>query len=1172
LHLRRLDLVGFKSFAVRTSTEFQPGIVVIVGPNGSGKSNVSDGVLWVLGEQSAKAVRARKPEEVIFAGSASRQPLGMAEVSLVLDNADGSLPIEYEEVRVTRRLYRSGDSEYLLNGARVRLKDITQLLLHAGLSPDSYTVVGQGSIDELILQRPDERRVAFENVADIRRHQLRLTETRSKLASTQANLVRVQDILAELTPHVRRLKGQAERAERAEQFRSQLHDLLLRSFRFRLAQARAQQRQSEEESLKVAVEAQRSEAESLAGEQALRGVDERLASLEVRISELRPRAEAFREQSRVAERSLAVARERLAAIGEQRASVDAEQLRLHGALERLAEDAVEAARAADTVELADDDQLEGLRSRLTTDVAQLNGTQSVRLERQADVDRADHSIREAEARLARTEQHLQSLQANLAVEQARQGDREQRLIAVQQQLAGLSEERQGLEAQLGRTQVRLAAVTSAHTETAARLERAREHLRVASQQADRLQGALQALGGTELSRGDDTDLPSDWRDVLRGLPVVGVAAELAARIRPIDLLLAGYLRRVVVLVDGEAAREAHRRLSAHLSGDAPAWAVLSMDGVLLTYEGARPLEAVQDNGQPILADWSRQVRELEAELETAESARHASLSEVQAARDSLDDAEADERGAGLALGEMEARLVELRRAEAAAVAESEELHVARERGSRSAAQRQDERERTAARVEAIRVEIAAARVERESMADHLRMAEERLAAMNEQVGVTRAEVAVLEAAAGRRDAERAAREALHARIQAEIVSTTAAHDTAQARLAQLETQQTEVEARENELSRDMDALEGEVQPLELELQTAEQRRSDLLSERQQVEQRLAVLRAAERAALETREARHVAAQRAVDEVERLKTELAETAELEAEASGGDIAWAEQLRLQLDEHHHEPQESFDMEATRRRIATLQRELRAIGGVAESVVEEYREMSERHAFLEHQSADLRAAMTELDAAAVELETHMRERFSTAFAAIQTAFQECFSELFGGGEARLVLTEPDDLLRTGIDIVARPPGKKMQGLLALSGGERALTIVSLLFGLLKINPTPFCVLDEVDAALDEANVQRFANLLADFARRIQFIVVTHNRATMDKADAMYGVSMDAAGVSHVFSVRPQAVLGAGSGERGSRETAPSPVRGSRGRAFSPRTLDPRSQILDPSERSEP
>jgi chromosome segregation protein len=215
--------------------------------------------------------------------------------------------------------------------------------------------------------------------------------------------------------------------------------------------------------------------------------------------------------------------------------------------------------------------------------------------------------------------------------------------------------------------------------------------------------------------------------------------------------------------------------------------------------------------------------------------------------------------------------------------------------------------------------------------------------------------------------------------------------------------------------------------------------------------------------------------------------------------------------------------------RRRITVLQRELRAVGGVAESVVAEYRELRERHDFLEQQSEDLRTAMSELQGAAAELEAHMRERFSSVFRAVEEAFVDCFKVLFGGGEARLVLTEPDDLLASGIDIVARPPGKKLQGLLSLSGGERALTVVALLFGLLKINPTPFCVLDEVDAALDEANVQRFANLLAEFAQRIQFIVVTHNRATMEKADALYGVSMDADGISRIFAVQPRSVAAA-------------------------------------------
>src|SRR5437667_11932328 len=370
MHLRRLDIVGFKSFAARTSAELQRGIVVIVGPNGSGKSNISDAVLWVLGEQSAKAVRARKPEEVIFAGSATRQPLGMAEVSLVLDNTDGSLPIEFAEVRVTRRLYRSGDSEYLLNGAKVRLKDITQLLLHAGLSPDSYTVIGQGSIDELILQRADERRVACEDAAAIRRQQLRLNDTRSKLTATETNLVRVQDVLAELTPHVRRLKTQADRAERAEAFRAELHDLLLRSYRARLIRAHAARRQADDDLLTATTAAQQAEGESLAGEQALKALDERLATLDERLNVLRPRADGFREQARVAERSLAVTRERNAGLREQRSTLEADLARLQGLRERLAEEECEAAHAiGESPEASGEpDQLAEVRARLQLEV------------------------------------------------------------------------------------------------------------------------------------------------------------------------------------------------------------------------------------------------------------------------------------------------------------------------------------------------------------------------------------------------------------------------------------------------------------------------------------------------------------------------------------------------------------------------------------------------------------------------------------------------------------------------------------------------------------------------------------------------------------------------------------------------------------------------------------
>ncbi|MGI9145130.1 MAG: AAA family ATPase [Chloroflexota bacterium] len=1131
MFLKRLELVGFKSFAARTSTEFLPGIVVVVGPNGSGKSNIADAVLWVLGEQSARAVRARKPEEVIFAGSTTRQPLGMAEVSLVVDNTDGGLPIEYAEVRVTRRLYRSGDSEYLLNGARVRLRDISQLLLHAGLSPDSYTVIGQGSIDELILQRPDERRVVFENVADIRRHQLRLNETRSKLAATEANLVRVQDVLAELTPHVRRLKSQADRAERAETFRVELHTLLVRFFRARLARAHADRQRAGEALIKATVAAQLAESDRVAGELALREVDERIAALDQRFIALRPAAEGLREQSSIVERSLAVVRERMTGTGEHRHTLSAELERLQGLLDRLTGEEGEAARAASEIPggaaPGDPDGLLAARSQLASDLAALDAATTDHAGAQAELEAAERRIRETTAGLLRTEQHLQSLQASLAVDQARQSDRETRLAKLDAHIEGLHTQVGTVSEQLQEARGRQSSASSAQREAALRLAHAAELVSEASQHADRLAGSLAALGAADHSRPNNADLPLDWQATLHDLPVLGIAGDLAARIRPIDLLLGGLLRRIVVLASDTAAREAHRRLSANVPADAPAWAVLSMEGLLFASPGERPLETIGDKGQSILADWARQVRQLEDELGAAETRRRGADADLRAARLAVASANAEEGTTRVRVGELEARLDELRRAESAARNELLQLRSELERSARSVGQRSNERARETMRAQSIREELVRATGQRDSLRDRLQARAEQAAAQSQQVAQARAEVGALEAAAGRREAERAARQALHARIQSEITANAVAREVVAARMDQLQAQQAELTHREAQLTLDLGTLQAELAPLEDELRSAEQHRAIMVGERQAVEHDLGVLRTAERVAHETREARHIVAQRAADEVERLNTEINEAQDLGAAMSGG-AAWAEQLRLQLDTLA-EPHEGVDLEAARRRIGTLQRELRAVDGVAESVVEEYREMSQRHTFLEQQSADLRAAMAELVSAAVELEEHMRERFAEVFGSIQAAFQECFSDLFGGGEARLVLTQPDDLLRTGIEIVARPPGKKLQGLLSLSGGERALTIVSLLFGLLKINPTPFCVLDEVDAALDEANVQRFANLLAEFARRIQFLVVTHNRATMDKADALYGVSMDAQGISQIFSVRPRAVADA-------------------------------------------
>jgi chromosome segregation protein len=1175
LYLKRLEIVGFKSFATRTVAELEPGIVVVVGPNGSGKSNIADGVRWVLGEQSAKAVRARRPEELVFAGSAQRNPLGMAEVSLVLDNADGALPVEYAEVRVTRRLYRSGEGEYLLNGARVRLRDITQLLLQVGLGADGYGVIGQGAVDELILQRPDERRVVFENAADIRRHQLRLQETRSRLAATEANLARVQDVIAELAPHVRRLKVQADRARRSDSARAELHQLQLAFFRARLRQARRERAEAEQVLAAAVGELRAAEAATARLQAEAQAADQARAELEARLATLRPRTEAYREQARTAERALAVARERAEAIAAQRALLAATSERVAERLEALRQEVSAPVAAEGRVRTAaetpeESSAIAGVRARLQELTAALaaagQALDAARGQREA----ADRQVLRLEEQLASGEERRRAGEADRAVEEARQADRRARIETLSDALARLRNELGVAQQELEAAQRASGGAVDERRQAGQRVEQAREAARVAARRADRLYGALDALGVPARPPGGAGDptgspgraedapaptraapgppnqggvsLPPDWQPILHGLPVVGVAAELAARVRPVDRLLRGYLMRTVVLADDAAAREAHRRLAARLGPAAPAWAVISASGLLLTPLGERTIESGSTDAGAAVADWRKQVQRLQAERAEAEAVRARAervLAEQMAA---FERAEAAERAARGAVREHEARAQELRRLEAQAGAELAQQRQAFDRAARDAEQHESARRARVEEERRAREQLAAARTERSAAAAALRDHEQQVAALGGELDALRERLAALEAERARRAAEIEARASLVARLQAELAAAETERRAADDRARQLAAQAEELAAREMQLREEASGARAELATLEAELAQAEADSRRWSGGRRALDEDLAAARAAERAAHDQHAQALVRLQRSRDELERLEREMTDAGELEADLPGGG-EWARQLRLELSEPSDEPRPGDqhaagderrlgppgaepepDLEALRRRIAVLQRELRAVGTVAASVLDEYHELADRQAFLEQQSEDLTGAMAELRQAARDLERTLSDRFARVFDATNAAFQECFRQLFGGGEARLVLTDPDDLLRTGVDIVARPPEKKLQGLLSLSGGERTLTIVALLFGLLKVNPTPFCVLDEVDAALDEANVQRFADLLGRFARHIQFVVVTHNRATMEEADAMYGVTMDANGVSRLYSVQPR------------------------------------------------
>ena len=1205
MHLKRLDLVGFKSFANRTTFLFEPGISVMCGPNGSGKSNVSDAVRWALGEQSARAIRGRRGEDVIFVGSQGRQPLGLAEVSLTLDNSEGRIPLDYQEVRITRRLYRSGEAEYLVNGSKVRLKDIHQWLLHAAIDAESYVVVGQGSVDQLILQRPEERRVVIDNAADIRRHQTRLHETRTRLSGTDENLLRCRAVIAELEPHVTRLRAQAERAERAQVLRVELGALAGRWLRHALAGARVELSRARTEAGAARQQAERQESELADLEALAREADRASTAAEGTVAEIEPRLATARDDVARIGRDLARAEERLAGADEIEARLLAEverqrerdaalsteraglQHQLEAAraalaeAERAARDAADADRAEDDAARRAEAELSAARRRLgVLDGEVRNATAGAedargridRLERRQsrladDLERLAHDL--DRTRTDAAARASTALSAGSGLTEARQRResllerREEgrqlvdRLRAEQHRLAG---ERQRLE--IARQAVEDSAASQKGSGRDVLLTSGtacargllggelvvpdRFRLAIGAALGDRAQlvvvagpagseAAVRLIQDRDLDRTGVVDVspsPAHGRggrgvrgfpqSLLDGLDVVGFADELVEVPPELEAISQRVLGMTVIVASIDAARETAQRLSA--SPDVPSgWQVATLDGVLVRSTGewwaGRDRQAERlVRRRAELAEVARELEsvrsrltEVERRLKEADAGLAQRGAEERAVRDALATAESADRKAALeaqaAAGQASRLERELRDAQAAGPALESDLQRARTQRERADAVRAEAEERRLAGIEA------------------LKQAEAQQANVTARLAEARAARATRQADLARVRAEAQGVEALLNRLRADLEAAQRAVAESERRVESERGRRAGLTAASEELRLSLRTAEGAVEPLVAALAAARDARQQARAKRGAIEQRASELRAVARAARTVVEATAIAESRAADRLERVRREAQEYVD--------DLAGADdsvQLRLNLDDEpspEDAPEEDdadppFDPEAARRRMGVLRRELRSIGDVGEATLTEYRELSERHRFLVEQVADLEQAGAELRRVMDELTGLMRESFDTAFAQVNAAFGEYFARLFAGGHAELVLSRPEEVLESGVDIVARPPGKRLQPLVSLSGGERALTMVALIFALLRTNPAPFCVLDEVDAALDESNVRRFTSVLSELSDRTQFVVVSHNRATMESAQALYGISMDTVGVSTVVSLK--------------------------------------------------
>jgi chromosome segregation protein len=1186
VHLKSLTLKGFKSFASATTLRFEPGITCVVGPNGSGKSNVLDALSWVMGEQGAKSLRGGKMEDVIFAGTAGRAPLGRAEVTLTVDNSDGALPIDYTEVSITRRMFRDGASEYEINGNTCRLMDVQELLSDSGIGREMHVIVGQGQLGAILESKPEGRRAFIEEAAGVLKHRKRKEKALRKLEAMQANLTRLTDLTSELRRQLKPLGKQAEIARKAQAVQAELRDSRLRLYADDLVTQRAEI--AREQADEASARARRHEVE-----QAFEVAQSRQTELEDHLAADAPelskaqdtwyRLSALEERLRGTVR-LAMERARhLSTEVEMPSGRDPEEL----------EAEADAAEAQEN-ELAE--VVQGARAELigiTDRRAELEQAVSAAERAHLAAVRAIADRREGLARLAGKVDALRS-KSNATTEEIERlstalAEASERAEVAQRELddatveTGYSEEGDAGVAE------RLDRAIAAHRVAKSRVEELVATERAAEKEIAAWKARVDALS-LGLTRKDGAGALLAARDRLPGL--LGSVAALLTVEPGAEAALAAALGPVadaVAMADPEGAVAALELLRNNDSGragvlvgggstvDRSAWPVLppgarwavdlikapdalrpavarALDRIAVvdTLSSARSLvafcpevRAVTRDGDVLGSHWAvggteRKQSMIEVQAAVDEAAERLATSEraAEQASAALDGARAEQDARqhevntareAVQEGKVRAarsaeRLNRMRQAVAAAQAEVErarsqraKVEQAREETLTTLAdleerlvsvqeQPLDSEPDTAERDEVIAA-LAVARQEEMDARLTVRTAEERHRAVQGSAETLR------RAARAEREARERAARAMAARARGAAVADAAvrggelALDRIGLSLRQAAQERDAISARRQERERVLGEVRGTVR----ELATQLEKLTDAVH-------RDEVLRAEQRLRLEQLETKI-----AEDFGMGLDDLVAEYGP-DIDVPPGPLELAEyEAACERGEGVFPPQPTpYDRETQARRAKRAERDLALLGKVNPLALEEFAALEERYKFLSTQLEDLKATRRDLLTVVKEVDDKILEVFSTAYEDVAREFETVFATLFPGGEGRLVLTEPEDLLTTGVDVEARPPGKKIKRLSLLSGGEKSLVAVAMLVAIFRARPSPFYVLDEVEAALDDVNMRRLIGLLEELRASSQLIIITHQKPTMEIADALYGVSMQGDGITQVISQR--------------------------------------------------
>lgn len=1180
MHLKRLELQGFKSFADKTVLEFMPGITSVIGPNGSGKSNISDAIRWVLGEQSMKSLRGSKSEDIIFAGTQSRKSLGFAEASIVFDNTDGRLPIEYQEVTVTRKIYRTGESGYFINKTPCRLKDVLELFMDTGIGKDGYSIIGQGKIDEILSNKSEDRRHIFEEAAGIVKYRTRKLESEKKLESTKLNLLRINDILSEIEANIEPLKAQSEKAKKFLDLREELKQIEIGlflhnidSYKEKLAQIKIDEdiliSHNEEatkkmetintlkEELKQQINQITEEIESMqnigfesskqiekinsdinVAKERMTNNKENYARYEKEILENETRRKELEDEKTSKlekknnlfsnkekfQKELAEKEEELNKLTLKLSTKELEMEQKKQKQEQNVDKRYEKNAEISTLEVNyenDEKREQSLKNEIQMTISELDSTRMTKediaktfheIESQRNSitkslseihekrEQANEKIKHYETNIQNLEQEERMKSSRLKFLQETEKEKEGYTRSVKSLLLECdknTELRKGMYGALSslirspkeyETAIEMALGASLQnivTENEEDAKKLVEHLR-----KNNLGRAtflpIASVSGKKLEKLNDKGIEG----------IIGIASDLIKVDKKYETIIVSLLGRTVIVDDMDNAIKL-AKLNHYT------FKIVTLKGDIINPSGGITGGSVQTKTVNILGR-AREIEELEKNLkqmkqkiekeqkakEEYEASIENVLEEVESLETKLKDIDiiyATDKQKLVAVEEniakLEARLEKLR---------NEQKEIA------------EDKERILLQKEEFEKEIESLTQEIESLTQEI----EQYAALNKDnqkyIDDLNFDITNLRISVSSFDESESSIDEMVERINTDIENCNIG---IQNKNAQMETIKQDNGMLENQIVE----FQGQIEEIKKQVSNSSQTVENLKNERIKKNEKLSEVEM------------EITSQFNI--IEDLKAQLVkiEVKKGKLEQDIEDIInkmWEEyEITPNAAEEYERP---TNVAETTKRVNSLRNSIRNLGSINIDSIEEYKQTKSRYDFMCEQRLDLENTIGKLKKVIQDMTVIMKEQFEKQFNVINQNFGEVFKELFGGGKAELILADPENILECGIEIQVQPPGKKLQNMSLLSGGEKAFTAIALLFAILKINPAPFCVLDEIEAALDDVNVYRFADYLKKFSSNTQFLIITHRKGTMEAADTVYGITMQENGISKLLSMK--------------------------------------------------